>query len=139
MSLLQYGLKSIEQSECKWRITTNSNINDIYTTVEMQSTVDSKADLSHEHVDYFPLVDLITVHDLTPVTEALVNDVAFSSTYGPCLVDRTSLELYKLSVDSGSVVITATGEFAGISPNSIDITPDNMIAGYSEVINGEIV
>lgn len=139
MSILQYGLTAIEQSECKWRVSINKNIENIYTVTEIAAVVNTKAETVHTHVDYFPLPELLGASDISPVLGALVSDVVFSSTYGPCLVDRVTSELFKISVDSGAVIITGTGEFAGITQNGIDVDSDNMVAVYNEVINGEVI
>ncbi len=139
MANLEHGLLSIEQGEGPWRVTLNSNLSNIYTVAEVDIVVDGKAEAIHTHSDYFPLPELVAASDLSPVLDTLTSDVAFSSTYGPCLVDRVTLELFKISVNSGTVVVTGTGEFVGIDQNIIDVNDENMVAVYDETINGEVV
>jgi len=139
MSLLSGGLNSVEQGECRWRVTINNNLSNIYVISEVDAVVSGKSDTVHVHADYFPLAPLLVAADVSPVLGSLTSDVAFSATFGPCLVDRISKELFKLSIDSGAVIITGTGEFAGVNPNEIDVNENNIVAIYEETINGEIV
>ncbi|MEA1999937.1 MAG: hypothetical protein U9N61_11535 [Euryarchaeota archaeon] len=111
MAALQYGLRSVEQSECRWRTTINYNIENTYTSTEMGTVKTGKSAAVHEHPGYFPLPTAVSSTDVDPVFSGLTSDVAFSSMHGPCLVDRTTSELFRISVDNGSIIVTGTGEF----------------------------
>ena len=138
MSILNNGLRAIEQGECPWRITLNNNIEGLYSKGEADTIVTGKSDILHIHPGYFPVRNLVSQDDIRPVLSNVMSDIAFSDTYGPCLVDRTTAELMRLVIVSGVISAQGTGEYAALSNNKIIATPVNISAIYSDVTNGEV-
>ncbi len=139
MSLLKKGLNSIEQGEGKWRVTINHNLESIYTTDEVSAIVDGKANSPHYHSDYFPLASTLSENDVVPILGELTSDVVFNESYGMYLVDRANLQIVGLSINSGNIVVTGTGVFLGVFQGAIDVNTYNMVASYTEIVNGEVV
>ena len=109
MSILTYGLNSVEQGECPWRITINNNITNSYTKTESDNILSGKSSKYHPHASYFPLPNLVESSDIAPVVNGLSNDLVFTAHYGPCLVDRTTFELVRVVIDSGTISLVGTG------------------------------
>ena len=140
MSLFTNGLEYLQIGSTSWRDNVNRNLVNVYTSTESDSLIAGKSEISHAHPTLWPLPTLIVSADISPVTSTITDDLAFNSTFSPLLVDRVTGELYRLSVASGTVSITATGVFASTSPNEINNTGASINnVAYPSIINGDII
>ena len=88
-----------------WRTLVNYNFENVYTKTEIDSFVATKSDTVHTH-PYFHETGYITSDDLYTPLYNLVDDIDLSSGKALYLTDRTTSDIYKVTIDNGSVILT---------------------------------